>query len=84
MKRSKLKIGWTILTILSFLSCLYGLVAFSEGKFLVQMRLLSPVFLLVRCAILMIVIPLVLLVGYWRYTHTGENVADEATRRSEV
>jgi hypothetical protein len=84
MKRSKIRIGWTIVTILSFASCLYGVVAFSEGNFLVQMRLLSPVFVLVRCAILVVVVPLVLLVGYWRYTCAGKNDADKATGRSEV
>ena len=84
MRGSKIKIGWTIIAILSFASCLYGLLAFSEGKVFVYMRLLSPVFLLVRCVILMFVIPLVLLVGYWRYTRAGKNDPDKATKRPEV
>lgn len=57
-----------MVALLSLASVLYGLLVYLEGRSLVQMLLVSPVFVMVRVLILVVFVPLVLILGYRKYS----------------
>ena len=62
------RIGWSVIVMLSVASVVYGLLVYLEGRYFVQVNLVSPVFVMFRVLILVVFVPLVLIMGYGKYS----------------
>ena len=62
------RIGWSVIVMLSVASVVYGLLVYLEGRYFVQVNLVSPVFVMLRVLILVVFVPLVLVMGYGKYS----------------
>lgn len=70
------KIGWSVIVMLSVASVIYGLLVYVEGRYFVQVNLVSPVFVMLRVLILVVFVPLVLILGYRKYSSAQDENDD--------